>query len=106
MSIKIRGANDEKIASLADRLARYELRHPRAEIQILRKNVASIHVRIVDPDFEGIDRADRHDAAWEFIAELPESVQCSVSVLLLLTPDEATNSFASSEFDPPMARPA
>jgi hypothetical protein len=62
----------------------------------------SIRVRIVDPDFEGVSKSDRHDLVWEFVKRLPEEQQSEISVLLLLAPGELADSFANQEFDHPI----
>ncbi|MFO7901661.1 MAG: hypothetical protein ACQESR_30210 [Planctomycetota bacterium] len=101
--LKIRDKNiDECLQAVADALARYEQQHPNAEIEVYRQNSASIRARIVDPDFAGVSKADRHDAIWAFVEDLPEDQQAEISVLLLLTPGELKTSFANLEFDDPI----
>jgi hypothetical protein len=60
-------------------------------------------VRILDPDFKGMDKAERHDAIWDRFNDLDEEIQSDVSLLLLLTPEEARTSFANMEFDHPVS---
>jgi stress-induced morphogen len=72
------------------------------EIEVYRQNSVSLRVRIVDPDFAGVSRADRHEIVWRYLEKLPESVQSQVSLLLALTPDETKVSFANYEFDHPI----
>ena len=87
MPIKIpRGRSDSSIKHVFDALSNYECQHPHAQVEIYRQNSASIRVRIVDPDFSGVSRADRHEIIWRFLENLPERVQSQVSLLLALTP--------------------
>ena len=83
-------------------MAKYESQHPRAEFEGYRQNSVSIRIRIVDPDFAGVSRTDRHNAVWRVLDELPEEIQSHLSTILLLTPDEKKKSFANSEFDDPI----
>ncbi|HJT31010.1 MAG TPA: hypothetical protein VJ783_03005 [Pirellulales bacterium] len=56
----------------------------------------------MDRDFSGQGRAEREDDLWAIIEKLPEEVVSEISLLLLLTPDEAKKSFANMEFDNPV----
>ena len=100
--VAIDGNSDDRLQAVADALEAYEEQHPNAQIKLYRQNSASIRVRIVDPEFEGISKADRHEAVWAFVKDLPEDQQSEISVLLLLTPDELKLSFANFEFDNPV----
>jgi stress-induced morphogen len=102
MPVSIRGTGDRSIDSVADALSKYEQQHPAARIDVYRQNSVSIRVRIVDQDFDGTSRADRHEIVWRFLAGLPEKVQSQVSLLLTLTPKEIKTSFANLEFDNPI----
>lgn len=102
MAIDIRDDHDEVLDAVGQILRSYEGQHPRARIEAYRRDSASIRVRIIDPDFEGLDRAKRHEEVWRLLDELPEDVLSHLSVLLLLTPRERKTSFASYEFDHPV----
>ncbi len=99
MPINIRGDHDEILDAFMKVLREYESMHRGARIEAYRLDSASIRVRIVDPDFEGLDRAKRHEDVWRLLDELPEDVLSHLSRLLLLTPKEKKTSFASFEFD-------
>lgn len=103
MPAKIRGSRDECLEAIASALEQYGRGHPGAEIELYRRNWASVHARIVDPDFAGTSSADRHELVWKFLEPLPDDVQSHMSVLLLLTPDEKKKSYASVEFDDPVS---
>lgn len=99
---EIRGKADVDLEAIAGALAEYEITRPEASVLLYRQNSATIRVRIVDPQFTGVSKADRHDAVWEFLTRLPDDVLSQVSTLLLLTPDERPLSFADFEFDNPV----
>ena len=101
----IRGTSDGCLQSVAEALAHYEERHDNADIVVYRHNSVSVRIRIVDPDFDGINKAERHDIVWDFVKDLPEDQQSEISLLLLLTPDEVERSFANDEFDNPIPSP-
>jgi hypothetical protein len=93
---------DAEVSQVLDVLSSYEQAHPRAMIEGRRQNPVAIRVRIIDPDFEGIDLVDREDEIWPLLQKLPEEVFANLTMLLLLTPEESTHSFASMEFDDPI----
>ena len=62
----------------------------------------SIRLRIIDPDFQGMDRIEREPEIWELLRKLPEEVAVNITMLLLLTPEEAEHSLASQECDYPI----
>ncbi len=102
MPLNVRGKTDDYLDAVMKVLAKYESRHPRAEIEGFRQNSVSIRIRIVDPDFANVSRTDRHDEVWRVLDELPEEIQSHLSTILLLTPDEKKRSFANFEFDDPI----
>jgi hypothetical protein len=85
-----------------DVLGEYEAHHPHARVKAYRQNAASVRVRILDPEFQDLDRLARENAVWKILERLPESTQTQITVLLLLTPREAEFSFANFEFDNPI----
>lgn len=103
MTITIRGESDEVIEAFAGVLGDWGEQRPHARIECYRSDSASIWVRIIDPSFEGVDRVKRHDDIWRWIDKLPESVQFHLSWLILLTPDEAKESYSSRVFDKPLS---
>ncbi len=82
--------------------AEYQRDHPHAKVDVKRQNNVSIRVRVVDPDFDGMDRVDRDTALWRILDQLPEKVVSDVTLLLLLTPDEVPTSLANLEFENPI----
>jgi stress-induced morphogen len=77
----------------------YATQHSKAQIDAYRYNSASIRIRIVDPDFEGLDLVERDELVWPFLGTLPESIRADISMLLLLTPKENKRPLVSLEFD-------
>lgn len=103
MSITIpRGKTDEVLERIKNVLAVYENDHPRSRIDLYRQSPASIRVRIIDPDFEGMGRSVRNDLVWDILDRLPEDDQSDVSMLVLLTPEETSRSLANFEFEDPV----
>ena len=98
----IRGTSDAYLQAVKEAIERYEKQHPGAEVVVYRQSSVSIRVRIVDPDFAGMNKGDRHNAVWHLLNDLPEDVQSQVSVLLLLAPEETNVSFANYDFEHPL----
>lgn len=93
---------DEQVQQILDVLAEYKDSHPNADIAAKRQNSVSIRVRIIDSDFEGMDRVDRDPLIWTMLKTLPDDVFSNITMLLLLTPKEAETSLANLEFDDPL----
>lgn len=103
MSVRIHhGPSDGVIDEIAAALTAYQADHPAAQIDVYRQNSVSVRVRIVDPDFAELDRSGRHDRIWEYLDRLPEDLLAEISMLLLLTPEELSDSFANVEFEDPL----
>jgi hypothetical protein len=93
---------DVQVQQVLDTLTEYERLYPLAQIEGRRHNPVSIRLRIIDPDFQGSDRLAREPEMWKLLRKLPEEVFVSITMLLLLTPEEAKHSLASQEFDHPI----
>src|SRR4051794_9888411 len=103
MAVKLRVKRPDPILrQVANALGEYEKAHPRAVIEAYRQNSVSVRIRILNPEFAGKSRAQREEQVWAVLNELPEVAVAEISLLLLLTPTEAKNSFASFEFDDPI----
>jgi stress-induced morphogen len=79
------GRGDQQIKSA---LHSYQEDHPAARIDLYRQNPASVRIRIIDPDFAGMSRVDRHARVWKYLDQLPEEDEGDIRMLVLLTPDE------------------
>ena len=93
---------DGQVQQVLDILAAYERTHPQAQIEGRRHNPVSIRLRIIDPDFQILDRIEREPEIWQLLRKLPEEVFVNITMLLLFTPEEAEQSLASQEFDHPI----
>lgn len=102
MTIEVRGQTDDAIRALVEVLTTYEAEHPECRIALYRRNSASIRIRVIDPSFASLARADRHDRLWRYFEPLPDSVQSQVSLLVAITPEELSTSLASQDFDRPV----
>lgn len=102
MAVEIRGDSDDVIKQIEIVLEAYQKDHPLAQVTMYRQNSVSVHIRIVDPDFNGMSKADRNDRVWDYLDRLSDNAQADVSVLLLLTPSELPKSFANLEFEDPV----
>jgi stress-induced morphogen len=102
MAVEIRGERDDVIRQIEIVLEAYQKDHPLAQITMYRQNSVSVRIRIVDPDFNGMSKADRNDRVWDYLDRLSDNAQADVSVLLLLTPSELPKSFANLEFEDPV----
>jgi stress-induced morphogen len=91
-----------QVQRVLDVLRTYKDDHPLAEIDAYRQNSASIRIRVIDPDFQGMDRVARHDTIWKILELLPEDIVSQITVLLPLTPDEREASFANMDFENPI----
>lgn len=98
----VRGKSDPTLLAILENLKEYEDVHPAAEVAVYRQNSVSVRIRIIDPDFAGFDRAERHKLIWRILEKLPEDVVADVTILILLTPDELSESLANFDFEHPI----
>lgn len=103
MTVKLRAKRlDPILRQIVNVLREYAADHPQAEIEAYRQNSVSVRIRILNADFAGRRRTQREEEVWAVLNKLPEDTLAEISLLLLLTPEEAKTSFASSEFDDPI----
>ena len=103
MTIKLRVKRPDPILRrIIVALGEYERLHPEAEIEAYRQNSVSVRIRILNPEFAHMSRSEREEAVWAALNSLPDEDIAEVTLLLLLTPEEAKKSFASFEFDDPI----
>jgi len=98
----LRGNSDKILEEIAEVLESFVKDHPKAKIAIYRQNPASVRVRIIDPVFSKMSRAERNDYGWTYLDRLSEDAQADISLLLLLTPSEVKKDFANMEFEHPV----
>ena len=103
MAIRVlRGKSDTVIDRMIETLQEFQADHPKSQIDLYRQNSVSVRIRIVDPDFSGLTKADRSKATWKYLNSLPDEIQADLSALILLTPDETKKSAANIEFEDPI----
>ena len=103
MAVKIRTERPDKVLRrIARALDEYAASHPEADVELYRQNSVSVRIRVIAPEFRGRGRAEREDELWQVLDRLPEEVETEISLLLMLTPEEAKTSFANLEFDNPI----
>jgi stress-induced morphogen len=103
MPVKVRGeVTDKRLQRIVGALEEYAAAHPRAQIEAYRHNAVSVRVRVVDPTFKGMTRVQREEDIWAVLERLPEETVSEVSILLLLTPQEAKKSIANMDFEDPI----
>lgn len=88
-----------KVQHALDALSPYLDSHPNARIEVRPRYKSFIRIRVIDSDFKGVDRLDREPEVWELLETLPDEVFTSITMLLLLTPEELEESFANLEFE-------
>ena len=102
MSIKYRTKRpDPVLKQIGESLRPYGDAHSEAEIELYRQNNVSVRVRIIDPEFAGKGLVEREEEVWPLFDAVPDETVADVSMLLLLTPEEAKQSLGNFEFDHP-----
>ena len=81
----------------------YLKEHPRAQLAVHRQNNAILKVRIIDPDFQEMDRVQREDVIWKYFDSLPEDTMNQIMIVLLITPKETKRSMANMDFEDSLA---
>jgi hypothetical protein len=79
----------------------YDDVHPKANIELDRRNNVSVHIRIIDPEFGGKSLAEREEEVWPLFEVLSEDAVADVTMLLLITPEEQGESLANFVFEHP-----
>jgi stress-induced morphogen len=102
MAVEVRGTRDEIVDQIEEVLEAYQKDHQQAKIAMYRQNSASVRIRIIDPDFGGMSKADRNDYVWNYLDRLSDDTQGDISMLVLLTPSEVKKSHANMEFEDPV----
>jgi hypothetical protein len=95
-------AADADVVSVAEVLKKgYGAKHARAKIDVYRYNSCSIRIRVIDPDFNGLDRVERDNLIWEDLENLDEDTRSQVTMIVLLVPGEEKTSLGNLEFSNP-----
>lgn len=100
-TIKKHQASDRTVSAIEKALQGIRRLHPDAEVEVRRYNAHSIRVRILARSFGPLSRTERDSRAWRFLDTLPEDTVQLITMLLLLTPEEAKHSLVNAEFEDP-----
>jgi len=76
--------------------------HPKARLEMYRRGKFILRIRIIDPDFAGMDRIERDNLIWSYLDQVPGDITQDITMLLLLTPAEASESFTNQDFEKPL----
>lgn len=93
---------DHEVANITEALIAYRQNHPDAKMDMQRRHKFSIHIRIIDPDFEGMDRVDREPEVRKLLRTLDDETFQNITVIHLFAPSELERSFANLEFENPV----
>jgi stress-induced morphogen len=99
MAASIRGTADPVTERIRDALKTYTDAHPAADAVVYRLSPVSVRARVIDPDFGGKSRSERHKTVWPLLYALDEDTLGDLTMLLLLTPTEAADSPANRDFE-------
>jgi len=99
MSVEVLGNNDPVTELFAASLQSYAVNHPSAVVQVYRDSPVAVRVRIVDPDFRGKSRSERHKTVWPILYNLDQDKLEELGMLLLIAPEEKEGSAVNREFD-------
>jgi len=97
-----RAVSDATLEQIVAVLKAYQAEHDQARVDAYRQNSVSVRIRVIDPDFQGLEKSQRHAAVWRLLEQLPEDIQADISMLVLLAPSETASSLANLEFEDPV----
>jgi hypothetical protein len=92
---------DADVAPVERALQADAAQHPRAKIEVYRYNGGSICIRVIDPEFKGLNRVERDNLMWIHLDELPEDARSQVTMVVLLIPGEEKTPLGNLEFSNP-----
>ena len=92
---------DSPVEQVRLALERLKAEYPDARVAVRRYTPYFIRVRVLASSFEGISRTARDNKAWKCLEQVPEDTVQQITLLALLTPEEAEHSLVSAEFDQP-----
>lgn len=102
MAELLRGKMDRRLRKIAEALGEYERTSVGAKASYYRRNNVSVRIRIIDPAFSDLSKAERGEKVWPLLRKLPEDVRADITILLLLAPEEVKGSFANADFEDPV----
>jgi len=103
MAINItRSTIDEGLEQIIKALEPFALQHPRAEIDLYRHGKYRVRLRIVDLVFSRMTKSDRYLLIKPCLDSIDEEVLSDMIVIVMITPQERSESFSSMESDDPV----
>lgn len=82
-------------------LAPFLAKHPKAQLDMYRRNQYALRMRVIDPGFEGMDLVDRDTLIREYLDSLPDEIMDDLTMIVLITPKESATSVANFDYDNP-----
>lgn len=98
MPVQVLGTRDKTTDSFAATLEAYAANHLSADIQVYRHSPVAVRVRVVDPDFHGKTRTERHREVWPLLYKLDQDTLEELGKLLLIAPEQQEFSMVNREF--------
>jgi hypothetical protein len=84
----------------------YLPRYPEAIIEVYRYESCLIRIRIVERRFAGTEIPERDEEIWEIIRKhVPKEIISTITVVLLIAPEEMEDSGMNYEFEHPTPLP-
>jgi len=105
MRAKVAELQAEKVQNKHTRLVykRFKERYPALsddiEKVVYQYLPGAIRVRIIDLSFKGLSYFQRHDLVADILESLPDYVERSILLLLLMTPEEANGELSGMELE-------
>jgi len=90
---------DEPLEEILHVLAPYGASHGQASLEAHREDAFSVFVRIIDPDFKGMEDFDRLEVIRTYLKPLSLIAWNHLGTVLLLTPAEARKSLENQDFE-------
>jgi stress-induced morphogen len=92
----------KELKAIQKALKPYFDQHPRARLDMYRRDKFILRMRIIDPDFDGMTQEQRDDLIWDMLYKnLHEDLLQELSMVLLLSPREVKESMVNIDFEKP-----
>src|SRR5687767_3815321 len=95
---------EEQRRQVMTALQPYKKNHRQARIDVQAVDLGSmpsIRIRVIDPDFHGVEITERDGEIWKLLKTLNKEVFYNITLLILLSPAETKTSVANFEFENP-----
>lgn len=98
---KRKSATQAQEKAIRKALAPFLAKHPKAQLDMYRRNQYALRLRIIDSAFEGMDLVERDTVIREYLDSLPDDVMDDLTMIVLVTPKETATSIANFDYDNP-----